>query len=109
MRNYLEILGARDSLKPKLSSRPCGQGAGYALEVKNPSPYYYNLINAGLAASVEGGKDIMNSEGGMVEPGGTQRYPLKDLKSMPVAGQKVKFEFLNDYGAGVVGEGVLSK
>ncbi|MFJ9452759.1 MULTISPECIES: molecular chaperone [unclassified Herbaspirillum] len=85
------------------------EDAGYALEVKNPSPYYYNLINAGLAASVEGGKDIMNSEGGMVEPGGTQRYPLKDLKSMPAAGQKVKFEFLNDYGAGVVGEGVLSK
>jgi len=85
------------------------EGAGYVLEVKNPTPYYYSLINAGLAASVEGGKDIMNIEGNMVAPGGTQTYLLKDLKSMPAAGQKVKFEFLNDYGAAVAGEGVLSK
>lgn len=85
------------------------EGSGYALEVKNPTPYYFSLINAGLASAVEGGTDIMNSEGGMVEPGGTQKYPLKDLKSMPVAGQKVKFEFLNDFGGGVVGEGVLAK
>jgi chaperone protein EcpD len=85
------------------------EGSGYALEVRNPTPYYFSLISAGLAAPVEGGTDVMNSEGAMVAPGGTQKYLLKDLKSMPAAGQKVKFEFLNDYGGAVTGEGVLSK
>lgn len=85
------------------------EGSGYALEVRNPTPYYFSLITVGLASTVEGGTDIMNSEGGMVAPGGTQKYPLKDLKSMPAAGQKVKFEFLNDFGGGVVGDGVLAK
>jgi chaperone protein EcpD len=85
------------------------EGSGYALEVRNPTPYYFSLINAGLSSIVEGGTDNMNSEGGMVAPGGTQKYPLKDLKSMPAAGQKVKFEFLNDYGGAVIGEGTLSK
>lgn len=85
------------------------EGSGYALEVRNPTPYYFSLINAGLTSAVAGGTDIMNSDGGMVAPGGTQKYPLKDLKSMPAAGQKVTFEFLNDYGGAVLGEGVLSK
>ena len=84
-------------------------GAGYALEVKNPTPYYFSFIGAGLAAEKEGGRDVMNEEGGMVAPGGTQKFALKDLKNMPAAGQKVKFNFLNDFGGAVAGEGLLSK
>jgi chaperone protein EcpD len=84
-------------------------GAGYALEVKNPTPYYFSFISAGLASSVEGGRDVMNDEGGMVAPGGTQKFPLKDLKAMPATGQKVKFSFLNDFGGAVAGDSVLSK
>jgi len=83
--------------------------SGYALEVRNPTPYYFSLINAGLVSPVEGGHSIMNEEGGMVAPGGTQKFPLKDLKSMPAVGQKVKFEFLNDYGSAASAEGALSK
>lgn len=84
-------------------------GANYALEVRNPSPYYFSFVKAGLISNVEGGRSIMNEDGGMVAPGGTQKFVLKELKSMPVAGQKVTFNFLNDFGGGVVGEGAISK
>ncbi len=84
-------------------------GPGYALEVKNPTPYYFSFISAGLASVTEGGRDVMNEEGGMVAPGGTARFALKDLKALPAAGQKVKFDFLNDFGGSVSGEGVLSR
>jgi chaperone protein EcpD len=84
-------------------------GAGYALEVSNPTPYYISLVSAGLVSGVEGGRDVLNEEGGMVAPGGVGKFPLKELKSAPASGQKVKFNFLNDYGSSVAGEGVLAK
>jgi len=84
-------------------------GTGYAIEVRNPTPYYFSFSRVGLAAAVEGKADIVNDEGGMVAPGSVLSLPLKDLKSMPAAGQKVKFTFLNDFGGSVAGEGVLSK
>ncbi|WP_231502047.1 molecular chaperone [Herbaspirillum sp. RV1423] len=83
--------------------------AGYVLEASNPTPYYFSFTNVGVMGGAEGGKDAVNNDGGMVAPGGTERFPLKEMKKQPDAGAKVKYTFLNDYGAGVDGEGSLSK
>ncbi|WP_050479468.1 fimbrial biogenesis chaperone [Herbaspirillum rhizosphaerae] len=76
-------------------------GDAYALEARNPTPYYLNLTKAGLGVPKAEKPEAMNEEGGMLPPGGEARFELKDLHKAPAAGVKVRFTYLNDYGGGV--------
>ncbi|UTH74786.1 molecular chaperone [Chromobacterium sp. IIBBL 290-4] len=72
-------------------------GKGYALRAANLSAYYISLNRAVLAS---GGREY-ETDGGMVPPGGSHDFALKNLKSRPEGELGVSYESINDYGAPV--------
>lgn len=85
----------------KLSWKLVGADKGYTLEVSNPSPYYVSFeqveLHDGVHTYERGQRDSAKSS--MVAPGGSLRFPLPDLKSMPAAGAQVEFTSIDDFGA----------
>lgn len=84
----------------KLSWKLVSADQGYALEVSNPSPYYVSFeqveLHDGVRVYERGQRD--HAKNSMVAPGGTLRFPLPDLKSMPAAGAQVAFTSIDDFG-----------
>jgi len=68
---------------------------GFALEVKNPTPYYITISELSLDS---GGKHY-EADNGMVDPMGSLRLSVKGLTTAPSAGTHVAFDTINDYGA----------
>ncbi|GAB2565173.1 fimbria/pilus periplasmic chaperone [Dyella jejuensis] len=71
------------------------QGAKQVLEVRNPTPYYVSFQKVALDA---GGKLIDSDETGMVAPGGTHVFPLKDRVGTLDSNAQVRFSIINDAG-----------
>ncbi len=71
-------------------------GAGQALEVHNPSPYYISFQSVALSM---GDKQIKSDDYTMVAPDGVQRFALKGVPGTLGAGAQVKFSIVDDYGA----------
>jgi chaperone protein EcpD len=71
------------------------QGGSYGLQAYNPTAFYVSQSDLALVA---GGQRV-TSESGMVAPGETHVFALRDLKSMPAAGAEVEYSAINDYGA----------
>jgi P pilus assembly chaperone PapD len=88
---------AGDPLKApvQLTWTVVADGSSFALEVKNPTPYYITVSDASLNA---GGKHY-DADSGMVDPMGTLRLAVKGLTTSPAAGTAVAFDTINDYGA----------
>jgi chaperone protein EcpD len=84
---------APDKLTWKLTSSE--DGKGYALQVSNPTPYYVNFANVGLKV----GDRSIPSDGGMVAPGGTTSFPLKQLTARPTGDVQAQYRFITDLGA----------
>lgn len=77
---------------------------GYALEVRNPTPYHITIIKASLEV---GGKSYA-ADTGMVDPLGTMRLPVKGLNQAPAAGTAVAYDIVNDYGATAPYKGTIT-
>lgn len=80
------------------------EGDAYLLEAKNPTPYYISVTKTGLVSAddaPEAAPKFLNEEGGMLAPGGQERYVLKNLRQLPPPQSKVRFTYLNDYGGSV--------
>lgn len=88
------LVGEAEQAPSKLTWKLVPIGGGYALEANNPTPYHVSIVRAALQMgdkAIEGGD-------GMVNPGETQRYPLKDLHQIPAAA-RVSYSYVDDYGA----------
>lgn len=70
-------------------------GSGYALEVRNPTPYHVTIIKLSLDV---GGRQYV-ADTGMVDPFGTLRLQVKDLRQAPAAGTTIAYDIVNDFGA----------
>lgn len=69
-------------------------GEGYALEVRNPTPYHVTFVQVSLTSD---GKSY-TADTGMVDPLGTLRLKIKGLTA-PVAAGAVAYNIVNDFGA----------
>jgi chaperone protein EcpD len=85
---------APDQLTWKLV--PGEGGKGIALQASNPTPYYVNFAHVGLSVA---GHRYMQPGGGMVAPGQTAEFPIKQLDSRPSGEVKAVFDAINDLGA----------
>jgi P pilus assembly chaperone PapD len=88
----------------QLTWKTVPDGQGYALEVRNPSPYHITIIKLSLSI---GGKQY-SAATGMVDPLGTLRLALKGLSQAPAAGTQVAYDIVNDYGASTSLKGTVA-
>ncbi|MDE2306789.1 MAG: fimbria/pilus periplasmic chaperone [Xanthomonadaceae bacterium] len=88
----------------KVTWKAVAAGQGYALEVRNPTPYYITFAQLSLAF---GGRNY-TANTGMVAPLGTLRLPVKGLLKAPPAGTPVAYGTINDYGAVIMNKGTLT-
>lgn len=84
------------------SIRPQAAGKGYLLHAVNASPYHVTVNRVLLPVA---GREL-ESDSGMVPPGGSYDFVFKDLKSRPTSELKLRYESINDYGAAVVHQGL---
>ncbi len=79
-------------------------GHGYALQVRNPTPYHVTIVKASLTSD---GK-AYSAEAGMVDPLGSLRMPVKGLSTAPAPGTSIAYDIVNDYGAVTTLKGSLA-
>ncbi|CAE6916599.1 putative fimbrial chaperone YadV [Pseudomonas marincola] len=77
---------------------------GYVLRGTNDSAFHISIAGATLTV---GGKDYPNQQGGMIPPKSTFDYKLEGLNK-PVAGGKVSYRWINDFGSITTTESKLS-
>ncbi len=70
-------------------------GAGYALEARNPTPYYITFSQVSLNVD----KMAYTLGSGMVAPLSSLHLPIKNLSHAPAAGAAVAYTAINDFGA----------
>nr|WP_199044284.1 fimbria/pilus periplasmic chaperone [Dyella sp. ASV24] len=75
---------------------PADGGKGMAIQVTNPTPFHLNFAHVGINV---GGQSKGDNSGGMVAPGATATFPLKDVSARPAGEVKADFTVINDYGA----------
>ncbi|MET3654726.1 fimbrial biogenesis chaperone [Dyella japonica] len=75
---------------------PNANSKSLSLQVNNPTPYYVNFAHVGIKS---GETSMGDQGGGMVAPGGTTTFPLKDVTARPSGDVKVEFSVITDYGA----------
>lgn len=73
-------------------------GKGLALEASNPTPYYVNFSSVGLKVG-DHSYSQQGALGGMVAPGGSSTFLIKELTTRPAGGARADFSTINDYGA----------
>ncbi|OPA96927.1 molecular chaperone EcpD [Pseudomonas fluorescens] len=71
------------------------QGADFALQAFNPTPFYVSLVELSLTV----GNRRLESENGMISPGETRLFALPGVSSQPIVPAQVEFNAINDYGA----------
>ncbi|MBO1014695.1 fimbria/pilus periplasmic chaperone [Achromobacter sp. SD115] len=79
-------------------------GKGYALKASNPTPYVVNLGKI----SLQSGGQSFDAGAGHVKPGESALFPIAGMASAPAAGDQVKFNSINDWGANVEGSQPLT-
>jgi chaperone protein EcpD len=80
-------------------------GAGYALEVRNPTPYHITFSK--LSLNVD---NVAYAPGnGMVAPLSSLRLPVKNLGHAPAAGTVVDYTIVNDFGAAASYKGTIAQ
>jgi chaperone protein EcpD len=79
-------------------------GAGYALEAHNASPYHITFSKLTLTA----GGTAYAGQSGMVAPQSSTRLPVAGLDRIPGAGAKLDYTVINDFGAAAPYQGTIS-
>ncbi|MEO5810590.1 MAG: fimbria/pilus periplasmic chaperone [Rhodanobacter sp.] len=80
------------------------EGAGYALQAHNPTPYYITFSQ--LSLSVDQVKYTLDS--GMVAPLSSLRLPIKNLRHAPAANTPIDYTTINDFGAAITYKGTIA-
>ena len=75
---------------------PSKSSKGLALQVFNPTPYYVNFAGVGVDTN---GQTVGDNGGGMVAPGGSTTFELKDIKHRPPGEIKAGFTVITEHGA----------
>lgn len=89
------LSGSSQDAPKQLTWTLVNDGAHRALEVRNPTSYYVSFQSVALAM---GDRLVKSDDTGMVAPGGTQRYTLKDDPGTLGAKAEVRFSTINDSG-----------
>lgn len=79
-------------------------GAGFALEARNPTPYYVTITQL----TVHAGSASETSDGGMVAPNGSLKLALKNAHAAPAASSAIDYTVINDFGAGSAFKGTVT-
>lgn len=95
-----DVLKAPDQLTFKAAA-----GAGAAIEVHNPTPYYITIDALALGSDAKPNTD----NHGMVAPFGDLKLTLKGIAHAPAAGTSITFSTINDYGATDRHQGVIAQ
>lgn len=85
-------------------------GDSWAVEARNPSPYFISFAALALHADANAADAPATSAGGMVAPGETQRFEFTKAAFGISAGGQVllRYTVINDYGGFDKGEATLS-
>lgn len=89
-----DLPGAIDGLSWSLVD--AADRKGLALQVRNPSAYHVNFAQVGLKTATG---TVGEQGGGMVAPGATAVFPLKDVTQRPAGTLAAAFAVINDFGA----------
>lgn len=89
------LSGDAQKAPEEVTWKAVADGEGYALEVRNPTPYHVTIIKLSLDVA---GKSY-SADPGMVDPLSTLRLKVKGLTAAPAAGTSVAYDTVNDYGA----------
>ncbi|WP_266183686.1 fimbrial biogenesis chaperone [Dyella humicola] len=81
------------------------EGHGYAVEVRNPTPYYITFSKVSLTV----GDKSYAAEPGMVDPQGSVRLAVKELSQAPAAGTVIAYDIINDFGATMSFKGAVAQ
>jgi chaperone protein EcpD len=73
---------------------PAADKKGFDVKAINPTAYYVSFSEIDVAS---GSQTFKNDVGGMVEPGGTAQFPIKNLNAVP-ANAHVKYKAISDFG-----------
>ena len=95
----------RPNAAAKLAWKGVRSHGAWALEVKNPTPYYLTLAKVVLAA----GGHPYEAKTGMVAPFSSLTLKVPGLGKMPAAGSKVSYITINDFGVGVQHSGTTAR
>lgn len=79
-------------------------GAGYALQAHNPTPYHITFSQ--VALNVDQTRYTLDS--GMVAPLSSLRLPIRNLNHAPAAGTSVDYITIDDFGAAKPDQGKLA-
>jgi len=95
----------RSKAPEKLIWKAVKKDGGLALEVKNPTPYYLTLVKVALAAAGHS----YDAKTGMVAPFSGLTLKVHGLSKMPVAGSKVSYSTINDFGVVIQHSGTTKR
>jgi P pilus assembly chaperone PapD len=96
--------GDPGSAPAQLSWRLVRSDAGYTLEVRNPTTYHVSFAGLSVAS---GDTHASFDQGGMVDPRGAARFPLRGTIS-PGGEVRLHYRAINDFGGVVEGDAAVS-
>lgn len=99
-----DLAGDLPTAAQQLTWKVVPDGAGFALEARNASPFFITFSTLSLTVD----KTTYTADSGMVAPQASLRAPLKGLARAPAAGASVDYTIINDFGAAAPYKGTIS-
>jgi P pilus assembly chaperone PapD len=99
-----QLVGESNAAAQQVTWKVVADGAGYALEAHNPTPYYITFSKLSLSV----GGAVYAPDNGMVAPLSSLHLPVKNLARVPAAGTVVEYTTINDFGAAASFKGTIS-
>lgn len=99
-----DLSGDAPTAPEKLTWTVVTDGAGFALQAHNPTPYHITFSK--VSFSTDGTTYSLGS--GMVAPMASLRLAIKDLSHAPSAGTSIDYTTINDFGAAKPYQGKIS-
>lgn len=90
-----KLTGDAGTAPERITWSVVADGAGFALEAHNPTPYYITFSQVSFNAD----KTAYALGSGMVAPMASLRLPIKNLGHAPATGTVVDYTTINDFGA----------
>lgn len=77
----------------------------YVVEGSNPTAYCVNVPTLQVKS---GGRAYDAVDGGMILPGSSLRFPIKDMTTKPATPPEFSYSFVNDYGVVIESKGQVT-